>query len=585
MLSIAKSVVGRGARPPDRAPGPPASAPRPTLRTHLPHDLLAGITLGASQVGNAMAYTLLAGVPPVHGLYATMVGAPVGALTTGSQRMAVVPTAALCLAAGGVLSTLPPERRVDGLLTLTLLAGLLMLAAGLLRAGGLVRFISRAAMVGFMAGLAVQIILSQLTAVTGYSSTHSNRAAQAVDIVLHPGAVDLATSLVGASTVALYLVLSRTRLRLVAMAVTLVVLTLGVALMGLGSVAVVEDIASIPDRLPLPELPDLSLAPRLLLPALALTIIALVQGAGISWTVPNDDGSWGDTSRDFVGQGAANVAGSFFGGGPVGGSAQATALNVRAGARTRWSLVIAGTVVALVILGAAPLVAQVPLAVAGGILLVTGAGAIDARAIRDIWRADRLSAGVMVITFVLVLVIPLQYAVLAGAAISVLKYIYLASLDVRVVEIEVCDGHLHERSCPLALRDDSVTVLDIYGSLFYAAGPKLRASLPAAGAARRAVVVLRLRGRETLQSATIALIRNYAAELAAGGGRLYLSGVGPEMMAQFRRTGLLQTLGEDAVAPATDEPYGSCEAARSRAEAWLATQRNEGSVPPGPAAG
>jgi len=128
-------------------------------------------------------------------------------------------------------------------------------------------------------------------------------------------------------------------------------------------------------------------------------------------------------------------------------------------------------------------------------------------------------------------------------------------------------------------------VLDIYGSLFYAAGPKLRASLPTVGAARRAVVVLRLRGRETLQSATIALIRTYAGELAAGGGRLYLSGVGPEMMAQLRRTGLLQTLGEDAVAPATDEPYGSCEAARSRAEAWLATQRGEGSAPQGPAAG
>jgi MFS superfamily sulfate permease-like transporter len=122
-----------------------------------------------------------------------------------------------------------------------------------------------------------------------------------------------------------------------------------------------------------------------------------------------------------------------------------------------------------------------------------------------------------------------------------------------------------------ALSGASVTVLDIYGSLFFAAGPKVKESLPAVGGARCAVVVLRLRGRGTLHSATIALIRDYAAELAAGGGRLYLAGVGQEMEDQLRRTGLLQTLGPDAVVPATDELYGSCEAAQRRGRTWLET--------------
>jgi SulP family sulfate permease len=176
----------------------------------------------------------------------------------------------------------------------------------------------------------------------------------------------------------------------------------------------------------------------------------------------------------------------------------------------------------------------------------------------------------MVITFMLVLVIPLQYAVLAGAAISVLKYIYLSSLDVRVVQITIADdGRPREASAPRALSSASVTVLDIYGSLFFAAGPKVEESLPAVGGARCAVVVLRLRGRGTLHSTTIALIRDYAAELVAGGGRLYLAGVGPEMEDQLRRTGLLDDLGPDAVAPATDELYGSCEVARRRGREWL----------------
>jgi len=98
-----------------------------------------------------------------------------------------------------------------------------------------------------------------------------------------------------------------------------------------------------------------------------------------------------------------------------------------------------------------------------------------------------------------------------------------------------------------------VTILDAYGSLFFAAGPKLKESLSSADGAHCPVVVLRLRGRENLHTATIALIREYATELTAAGGRLYLAGVGPEMEDQLCRTGLLELLEPGAVVRATDE--------------------------------
>ena len=274
----------------------------PTGRDLL-HDAVAGVTVGASQVGNAMAYTLLAGVPPVYGLYAVAAGTPAGALTLSSQRMPVVPTAALCLAAGGALAGLPAEQRAAGLFTLAVLTGAIMLAAGLLRAGGLVRFISNAVMVGLMTGISVTILLSQLGALTGFSSHFENKVLKAEDLLLHLGDADPWTALIGFSTVLLVVLLGLTRLKLFAMALTLVVMTVAVALFDLSSVAVVGDIAPIPRSLPWPHLPDFSLAPALLLPALSLVIIGLVQGAGISRTVPNADGSFGDTSRDFVGQG------------------------------------------------------------------------------------------------------------------------------------------------------------------------------------------------------------------------------------------------------------------------------------------
>ena len=563
------SILNRDSRPSDH----PA-------RGSIYRDVVAGATLGAAQVGNAMAYTILAGVPPVHGLYASMVGTPVAALTASSQRMAVVPTAALCLAAGGALAALPPDQRSSGIVVLAVVTGVLMLVAGLLRAGSLVRFVSNAVMVGFMAGVATQIILGQLLALTGFSSAYENKVAKAADMVVNIHHIDVATTLVGAVTVALILAMRRTRLKLFAMATALVVVSVGVALLELPQVAVVGDIAPIPRGFPAPHLPDLALVPGLLLPALSLAIIGLVQGAGISRAVPNADDSVGDASRDFVSQGAGNIAGGLFGGGPIGGSVQATALNVGAGSRTRWSAVVAGVVVIVVVLAAAPLIQQVPLAVTAGILLVAAASALSPRAARDIWRADRLSAAVMLITFVLVLVVPLQYAVLAGAAISVLKYIYLASLDVRVVELTLGDdGRVREGEGPRTLHDAGVTVLDIYGSLFFAAAPKLKASLPAIGGARRAVVVLRMRGRGTLQGTTIAVIRDYAAELAASEGRLYLAGVGAEMEGQLRRTGLLDDLGPDAVVPSTDELYFACEVAQRRGREWLAVGGEAGLDP------
>jgi SulP family sulfate permease len=267
----------------------------------------------------------------------------------------------------------------------------------------------------------------------------------------------------------------------------------------------------------------------------------------------------------------------------VGGSVQATALNIGAGARTRWSSVFTAAFVIVVILAAAPLVQQVPLAVTAGILIVAATSALQPRAARDVWRADKMSAAVMIVTFGLVLAVPLQYAVLAGAAISVIKYIYISSLDVHVKQVELCEGGLpRETEPPAVLASEAVTVLDIYGSLFFAAAPTIRECLPAVGEARCPVVVIRLRGRGTLHSATIAVLRDYAAECEAHGGRLFLAGVGREMEEQLERTGVRELLGPDAVVGATDQIYGACAIAQQRGRTWLATHADGGT--PGPRA-
>ena len=372
-------------------------------------------------------------------------------------------------------------------------------------------------------------------------------------------------------TVALVLLVGRTKAKLFAMAVALAAGTALAVLPAFSAVATIGDIAPVSGGFPAPQLPDLSLVPRLLVPALSLTIIGLVQGAGISRSLRNSDGRHGDVSRDFSAQGLANVASGFFGGATVGGSV-AGHVGQR---RRRGAHPLGGGVRRRAHRPAGP----GRRAARGG--RAAGGhrrhrhrrrrGRHQAAAIRDIWAADRFSAGVMAVTFVLVLVIPLQYAVLAGAALAVLKYIYLSSVDITVVELDIDEqGRCREGEPPKVLEDGSVTVLDIYGSLFFAAGPKVKELLPDPRGARRAVVVLRLRGRGTLHSASLTLLREYAAALAAGGGRLYLAGVGAEMREQFERTGLLQTLGEDAVLSATERPTGRACSLKQRGRGWLA---------------
>jgi sulfate permease, SulP family len=171
---------------------------------------------------------------------------------------------------------------------------------------------------------------------------------------------------VGAATIALILFLERTRVGAMGLVVAIVATSAAVAALRWDGVATLTDVSVVPRSLPWPELPLLRLVPALVVPAVSLAFIGLVQGAGISANFPNPDGRYPDASRDFIGQGAANVAAGVFQGMPVGGSLSATALNKQAGARSRQALVIAGVVMAAVILAFADLVGEVAMPALAG---------------------------------------------------------------------------------------------------------------------------------------------------------------------------------------------------------------------------
>src|SRR5512139_4271367 len=154
-------------------------------------DLSAGLTKSIDSVTGGMANAVLAGVNPVYGLYTVLAATPVGALFTSSVFMNIDSTGALAATAGGMLLIYPVEQRASALAVLTLLAGVFMLVAGLLKLGFLTRFISNAVLRGFLTGIGVNIILSQLADFTGYSSSYDNKVVKAIDTLLNLDQVNL----------------------------------------------------------------------------------------------------------------------------------------------------------------------------------------------------------------------------------------------------------------------------------------------------------------------------------------------------------------------------------------------------------
>ncbi len=546
-------------------------------------DLMAGVVLGVESVPDALASGVLAGVNPIYGLYAVMMGTPIGAIFSGSVYLSVQTTSAMALVVASV-AAVTSGGSPGTLFALSIMTGVIMLVAGFLKAGRLLRWVPNSEMVGFMTGVAALVILGQLGDFTGYSSEYSNKVAKAVDTLFNLDQVDLPTVTVGISTVILILTLQKTRLRGFGLVVAIIVASILPSLFSWDSVARVSDIAEITGGLPRPALPDFSQFFQLIVPALSLAVIGLVQGAGVSQAFVNPDGRYPNPSRDFIGQGAANVAAGLFQGMPIGGSASATSLIVSSGARTRLANIFAGVVIAIVTLLFSGAVGKLALPALAGLLIVIGFGIIKPASIRSVWHTGNIQRIIMVITFALVLMIPLQYAVLVGVALSILLFTVRQSHRLAVVEWKLKEGRLPiEQAAPGTILPGSVTVLVPYGSLFYAAAPAFEEKLPKTNAqTSHAVVIINLHGRTDLGSTLMRTVDRYAEDLKKHDSRLMLAEVDPSLREQLARSGIVDSVLRRNIFLQTEEVAGSLYEAYAVAEEWVSQKGSAAGEQPAP---
>ncbi len=540
--------------------------PRPVLLK----DLLAGLPRAIGSVPDGMASGLLAGVSPVNGLYASVAGPLFGGLTSSTRLMVVTTTSAGALAAASALQGVRPDNRAGAVALLSLLAGLVMIGAGMLRLGRYTRFVSHSVMIGFLTGISANIIFGQIPDLTGAPAHGSNNLAKATSVLTDPAAINLPSLLTGVAAGAIIVLLGRTALSAYSALLALVIPTLAVIVLHADSVARVRDDGEIPAGFPLPALPDFSeFSFGLLGSAFAVAAIVLVQGAGVAESAPNPGGPPSSASQDFTSQGIANVAASLVRGQPVGGSVGQTALNISSGAHTRWAAIFSGLWLLLILLAFSGVIGVVAQPTLAALLIVAAVASIRPHQIMMIMRTGAVSQVALVATFLATLFLPVAAAVGVGVALSLVMQLNREALDLKVVRLVPTGTTWRETKPPKSLSAHEVVALDVYGSLLYAGPRTLQTVLPEPSHARGSAVVIRLRGRTQLGATFFLVVDEYAHALDATDSRLFISGVDPVLRAQHRRNHRAHERDLVEVFEATELIGASTNAALEAAELWV----------------
>jgi sulfate permease, SulP family len=466
----------------------PARLVRSYSKTNLRPDLMAGLTVGVVSLPQGIAFALLAGLPAVMGVYASIVAAIVGGLWGSSNQLSTGPTNSSSLLVFSILLPIAVPGSATYIAAAGLLAvmsGLLRLVMGVARLGVLVNFVSDSVIVGFTAGAGVLIMVGQTRLLLGLSFPGSPHLYETVGhLITHVPETHLLTTLLGVGTLVATILIKRFKQTLPAPLIAMGLAALAVAVFGLQNygVAVLESLSrSLPPRADLPLL-DIGLIGDLSTGALAVAVIGLVEAMAIARSISAQTGQRLDSNQEFVGQGLANVATGFFSGYPCSGSFNRSALNLESGARTPLASVFAGLVVLVVVLVFAPLAVYIPLSAISALLILSAYSMINRKEIARIWQGTQGDRLIMIATLASTLLLPLQFAVLVGVMMSLAYYIWRTSLpQVHSVVPDEDFRHMVRQNTPLAGQArpacPQLGILEIQGDLYFGAAPQVESAL------------------------------------------------------------------------------------------------------------
>ena len=451
----------------------PLSLFRAYDRGNLRSDLVAGLTVAIILLPQAIAFALIAELPPQMGLYTAVIAGIVGALWGSSRQMFTGPANAISLLVLSALLNIATPGTTEFLVAagmLAVMAGLFQLLMGLARLGMLVNFVSHSVIVGFASGAGILIAIGQLRPLLGLQYSSFDVVGTLRGLVLNLPATHLPTAAMGIGTMILIMVMHAAKVRLPIAPLSMALASLVVFLLGLDRQGV-DVIGQLPSGLPpLANLPlfNLDFIARLSTGALAIGAIGLVQATAIARSIAVQTGQRLDSNQEFVGQGLANIFSGLFSGYASAGSFSVTAVNYTAGARSPVAAIFASVFVMLAMLTLAPLAAFLPRAALAAVLILTAYGMVDRREIVRIWRGAHGDAAIMVATLLGTLFLQVEFAVLLGILLSLALYIMRTSTP-RVRAVLPDDHFRHfayqpeKRPCP------QLSIVEILGDLYFGA--------------------------------------------------------------------------------------------------------------------
>ncbi len=524
-------------------------------RTTLRADLIAGITNAIVVLPQGVAFALIAGMPPIYGLYSAMVPPVIAGLFGSSRHLISGPTTAISIVVFATVSKLAEPgsgQFISIALALTLIAGTYQLVLGVARMGALVNFVSHSVVVGFTAGAAILIATSQMKHFLGIQMPSGESFLHIwQDIFSKIGSVNPYVTVIASATLATAVAFMYFKPRWPGLLLAMIVGSLVAAAFGAADKSI-RLVGELPAQLPPLSLPDLSLDSLRMLGsgALAIAMLGLIEAVSIARSVALKSGQRIDGNQEFIGQGLANIVGSFFSCYASSGSFTRSGINYTAGAVTPMAAIFAAISLALILLIVAPLAAHLPIAAMAGILLIVAYRLIDFHHIANILRTSKRESAVLLTTFFATLFVELEFAIYVGVMLSLVIYLMRTSrpnIVVRTPDPHTAGRHLvtdpRLPECP------QLKIVRVDGSLFFGAVDHVQNELQrflAEDPGQKHLMIVG-NGINFIDIAGAEMLVQEARHRRSLGGGLYLCKMKEEACRILKRGGFVDRLGDEHI--------------------------------------
>jgi len=526
-------------------------------RAHWLPNILAGVVVGVVALPLSMAFAIASGARPEQGLYTAIVAGVLVSLLGGSRVQIAGPTGAFIALLAGITAT----HGIGGLQVATLLAGVMLLGMGLARLGGVIRFIPLPVIAGFTAGIGVIIFVSQWRDFLGLPEVGGAAFHEKVwNLVQALPQAHGATIALGAGSLALLVVAPRVPglKRVPGPLVAMVVATVVQALVDLPGVATIGSaFGGIPLGIPSFTWPEITLPQVLTLigPAFTIAMLGAIESLLSASVADGMAGTRHEPNQELVGQGIANIAAPLFGGFAATGAIARTATGIRNGATSPVCGVVHAATLVAVLLVAAPLAAQIPLAALSAILFVVAWNMSDLKGVAGMLRRAPLAdRAVLLITFLLTVFVDLVVAVNVGVILAILHFLkrMAESVDVQAADTEALSTE------GVGTLPEGVRVFEIAGPLFFGAVDKLQQVLLATPAGPGQAVI-RLRSVPFADMTGIRMLEEVVRRLRERGVEVRFCEANPRVLEKLRRAGLIPKDGGSGYAPSLRQAVSARE--------------------------